>query len=118
MDDIEKVIKGLESCKHPFCQTADCPYAPWDRDLTCKDELFDDALELLKEQEAEIERLKRELHSFGDLFHTLSDKTEKVIKEQPQIVRCKDCKFNHVLGCSKYCIPHGGDWFCADGERK
>ena len=58
MADIEKVIKGLESCKHPFCQTADCPYAPWDRDLTCKDELFDDALELLKEQEAEIAFLK------------------------------------------------------------
>lgn len=51
MADIEKVIKGLESCKHPFCQTVDCPYAPWDRDLTCKDELFDDAIELLKTQE-------------------------------------------------------------------
>ena len=50
MADIEKVIKGLESCRHPFCQTVDCPYAPWDRDLTCKDELFDDALELLKER--------------------------------------------------------------------
>ena len=49
MPDREKVIKGLESCKHPFCQIYDCPYAPWDRDLTCKDELFDDALELLKE---------------------------------------------------------------------
>ena len=53
------------------------------------------------------------------------------LKEQPQIIRCKDCKHyidnpgycaydriwqenkGHVWGM--YCEP---DWFCADGERK
>ena len=43
-----------------------------------------------------------------------------------EIVRCKDCKYGVEIpkgnyGCehihaSKYL--HGGDWFCADGERK
>ena len=41
-----------------------------------------------------------------------------LIKGQPQIVRCKDCKREYnELKC-----PCGGyrpdDWFCADGERK
>ena len=53
------------------------------------------------------------------------------LKEHPQIVRCKDCKYAHKTynGDCKYCdmftdddgnpieryLP--GDWFCADGER-
>lgn len=37
------------------------------------------------------------------------------IKDQPEIVRCKDCK--HRLECD-YWIENGDDWFCADGERK
>ena len=36
-----------------------------------------------------------------------------------EIVRCKDCKWNNgYTGCDKYLLPHGGDWFCADGERR
>ena len=42
-----------------------------------------------------------------------------LLKEQPQIVRCKDCKWNNgYTGCDKYLLPHGGDWFCADGEKR
>lgn len=39
------------------------------------------------------------------------------LKEQPQIVRCKDCKHKEL--CEEKIggkiIP---DWFCADGERR
>ena len=43
-----------------------------------------------------------------------------LLKEQPQIVRCKDCKFWHdSIRCQMYSegMETGGNWFCADGER-
>ena len=43
-----------------------------------------------------------------------------LLKEQPQIVRCKDCKYRIDERC--YGILDGNwvdnDWFCADGERR
>ena len=40
-------------------------------------------------------------------------------EEEVTLVMCKDCKWNNgFTGCDKYLIPHGGNWFCADGERK
>ena len=57
-----------------------------------------------------------------------------VLKEQPQIVRCKDCKYynksGHFCKSSKlmnktadamvhtYGMDVYDDWFCADGERE
>ena len=48
----------------------------------------------------------------------------EILKEQPQIVRCKDCMYwypltktcNNVDGacCQSYVAD---DWFCADGKR-
>ena len=47
----------------------------------------------------------------------------KVLKEQPEIVRCKYCKWFSEKGFCKH--PDGGagnirpaDWFCADGKRR
>ena len=40
------------------------------------------------------------------------------LKDQPEIVRCKDCKYNNPFGCMKLQIIVGDDWFCADGERR
>ena len=47
------------------------------------------------------------------------------LKEQPQIVRCKDCKYwkqyeSYQFGeCEIYKgYNRSGNWFCADGERK
>ena len=53
-----------------------------------------------------------------------------LLKEQPEIVRCKDCKhwsaerINDYNKCKRW-INVGvnnfatmGDWFCADGERR
>ena len=51
------------------------------------------------------------------------------LKEQPEIVRCKDCEHMKVLPCDIhghipiYCTnlgiySEGLDWFCADGEKR
>ena len=64
-------------------------------------------LALLKEQEAEIEQLKRFVNGFS--------------RDAMPVVRCKDCK--HYAG-NGWCNRPGinptkhDDWFCADGERK
>ena len=55
------------------------------------------------------------------------------LKEHPQIVRCKDCKYGYCINpscdekekiyeCMKYPIAnlritHKPDWFCADGKQ-
>ena len=117
MPDREKVIKGLESCIANNCR--DCPYPcyceyadDWPHDL------HKDALELLKEREAEIEQLNRFVNGFS--------------RNAMPVVRCKDCKhrptYHGAYGAEingKWCYwcellrawKHD-DWFCADGERK
>ena len=123
MPDREKVLYGLGCCRPPYlCNT--CPY--------CKDDcigekrLHQDVLELIKEQEAEIERLKGELHKFGDLFHALSEKTEKAMEEQPNIVQCKDCvNRGNAQTCpvayiekeNEYKLIGLDDWFCGNGKK-
>lgn len=48
-------------------------------------------------------------------------------KDMVEVVRCKDCKhfysevksvFTTYIGCDANHNSWGGDWFCADGERK
>ena len=63
MADIEKVIKGLEQCYMAVSadefetQCADCPYfEPYSTVEKCMTELREDAIGLLKEQEAVIEQ--------------------------------------------------------------
>ena len=44
-----------------------------------------------------------------------------LLKEQHEIVRCKDCKYyDHFNGCmSWHDVNSNNDyWFCADGERR
>lgn len=58
---------------------------------------------------------------------TLSiDTLENALSEQPQIVRCKDCKNAVVYDDNEVVCAHidsngndkhPADWFCADGER-
>lgn len=46
-----------------------------------------------------------------------------LLKEQPGIVLCGDCRNGHLVG-SGFCIcrkdgkAHYHDWYCADGEVK
>lgn len=119
MIDREKVIKGLECCASmdgsvcrecPYsseCVTGEATYQTGTAHLAA------DAISILKEQESVIEALK------SDLNETLS-----VLGEQPDIVRCKDCKYCEYPNAEKeWCKKghlHGNakNWFCADGERR
>ena len=73
-------------------------------------ELVRDAISLLKEQE--------------DVSNALVDQCDRVrrlrkeLAEQPQIVRCKDCKHYMTIHCTCDGCCISPDWFCADGERK
>ena len=62
MEKIEKVIKGIEKCIAVPGMCRGCPYEKCDevgRQLRdCSTDVLRDALELLKSQQAEIERLK------------------------------------------------------------
>ena len=46
------------------------------------------------------------------------------LESQPQVVRCKDCKWRYFLESGKYMCRmlvngwHNPDWFCADGKPK
>ena len=58
----------------------------------------------------------------------------ELLKEQPEIIRCKDCKYGSLYCTEDVCGEtliectrpdlgdvieiHGWKWFCADGERK
>lgn len=78
-------------------------------------EYIDDAISLLKEQEHK-----------DRMFRALEDdwkRLKELLKEQPEIVRCKDCKFmieDDVFQCGIRAgyFPVHEEWFCADGERK
>ena len=52
----------------------------------------------------------------------LIDDTLTLLKEQPEIVRCVDCKWHTMIGemllCKAQDKPHTYDWFCADGGQK
>ena len=74
MADLDKVLKGLECCQNGFVCGEGCPY----REVCFNGEyafthLAKDALELLKSQQAEIERLKEK-----DRLH------------------CEDCAYNGI----------------------
>ena len=70
-------------------------------------------------------RKQNEMFVTLDVMHDILS----MLKEQPQIIRCNDCKHN---GNSKKCIIAAycelkgeypfpfltNDWFCADGEKK
>ena len=54
----------------------------------------------------------------------LEERLAIVLEGQPEIVRCKDCKWYHQAFANEgRCVNHDNDfhkpdWFCADGERK
>lgn len=57
------------------------------------------------------------------VHHALNVIAELPVIRQPQIVRCKDCKFypngdgaTKWTPCREIITPPG--WFCADGERE
>ena len=67
----------------------------------CQRWILKDALVMLKEQESVIEALKSDL-----------DETLKVLGEQPEIVRCRDCQF-HDVRCVLHNVYTNADNFCS-----
>ena len=110
MPDREKVLKGLEyHLSSDDCRS--CVY--WDGVKSGRPcEVMEDALTLLKEQQAEIDEISDEYLDLG-----------KEMAKQPEIVRCKDCKYynskpdSHGDRCDKIHWSRNDDWFCADGKR-
>jgi hypothetical protein len=109
MADSEKVIKGLETCKSVDMTCSDCPY----NGEICTTSLCDDVLDLMNDQQRQIEELQERLAI--------------VLEGQPEIVRCKDCRWWHEseihkgfgdCGQANGIALKSSDWFCADGERK
>ena len=47
----------------------------------------------------------------------LEERLAIVLEGQPEIVRCKDCKFAEDCEIA-YRFGEQDDWFCADGERR
>ena len=43
-----------------------------------------------------------------------------LLKEQPEIVRCKDCTYRGEINCPQYYrrTELSDDYFCADGKRE
>lgn len=82
---------------------------------------------------AEFENVIRDLRyvkSFGRVTNNLqlteiADSAITLLKAQPQVVRCKDCRngetVNEVIACGNskmYGRFFHPDWFCADGELR
>ena len=81
-----------------------------------------DILAILKEQQHKIRELN-EINEYLDDIKKDQEHQIDMLKEQPQIVRCKDCKHftkpdEDGFGVCKK-IMHGCQYwgFCADGER-
>ena len=111
--DIDKVIEGLKYCQKAACVSYKghkCPYIRSEYEEGCICEMQNDALEALTELMDEVE----------------------LLKEQPEIVRCKDCKYRSLYcteatdgtalyTCNHPCandVPRPFDWYCADGRKK
>lgn len=121
MTDREKVIKGLEVCTS-IEDGESCPKkCPYYQDVCYGyDQLMRDALALLKEQEAELQK--------GRYYSDVFDIGYKAGKES--IVLCKDCKNadygidedgNRFMKCIGSVKCYGGttpDFFCADGVMR
>lgn len=111
MIDKDKVMKNIECCLRPNntnlcgeCSYKDIPY-------DCKHALIKDVHDLLKEQEAKIEKLIGFINGFS--------------KDAVPVVRCKDCKNRRMdtMSFSTHWCPIRAeyvddDFFCADGKRR
>jgi hypothetical protein len=105
--DRKKVIKELEElCEYLFHEYEIC-YHGDKEDIYNRFLIADNALDLLKEQEAEIEQLNRFVNGFS--------------RDAMPVVRCKDCVYYLNMDKPKS-LPcriteKHPDWFCADGKR-
>ena len=83
------------------------------------DRYFEHAIDVLQRAKNEAED---DIHC--TLYATEIDMILDLLKEQPEIVRCIDCKHKEKsvspywrLWCKRLHSGCDPDWFCADGER-
>ena len=102
--DIEKVIKGLETCYYPPAKCEDCPYHDLPDEQSCNDTLCLDALAMLKDYEI----LKKQ-HEISNELLKLNRRTGKWIEEEPNSytrkIYCSVCKEPAPF------IAVGGDYY-------
>lgn len=60
---------------------------------------------------------------FNAMTRNAIENAARLLKDQPQVVRCKDCKWHENADNSPMWLPciemkTNGNWFCADGEAK
>lgn len=98
MADIDKVYKGLYCCRNSYPK--DCKHCPYEPDCT-----HHETCDLL---------IQNALSIVGEYWANQND--------QPQIVRCEDCKRLGYTNSHWFCKLLNrcvdADWFCADGERR
>lgn len=78
----------------------------------------------LEESKSKIADIPRNhFQGWGDVVMSIMDALE-MLKEQPEIVRCRDCIYCKYPQAEKewcekrHLYRNGETWFCADGERK
>ena len=113
--DREKVVNGLEELKEKIRTATMYTFTSGG---VCAQSMkrIDNAIELLKEQQKQIE-IQKENFAF------------LAARQQPQIVRCKDCihrgkaekcvltAISEEKDYPLFILDNRGNWFCADGRR-
>ena len=96
-----EIIKALECCGNPYSICAECPIKD---DHGCNEQLAKYALDIIKRQQAEIERLKNEIQITKDAYTMLQTKNE-IIKSEA-VKEFEDRLKNKIkIECNPYCKP-------------
>ena len=75
----------------------------------------------MTEHKVPIQSLIDHIKTAVDIDPWAKEMAEELLKEQPEIVRCKDCKKHDTYDCNiTYLTTQKtpNDWFCADGRKK
>ena len=133
MTDMEKVIKGLQEIvddkwmkNHADWYVSVC--ADTIAILEEQDETINNLNETVKNLLQQIMEIKEYMTPFGKIKDVKA--YDELLKKQPDIVRCKDCKYLGIANkciVQKYLSEHPEkiwllslqrEWYCADGKRR
>ncbi len=124
MADMETVVGHLNDCLEASRRDNSWVFV--------RKDIVADALALLKEQGAAYQGaeglLRQKMILFDDAIKRLEELSYSEnpnSSDQPEIVRCKDCKYNKrytdgedaLYGCENGAGLHEPYWFCADGKQ-
>ena len=79
----EEIMKALECCGEPYNICAECPMPNNIKDdCRCNEQLANYALDIIKRQQAEIERLQNTINDILDRQPILVERAEKYAKSE------------------------------------